>query len=453
MIDLDFVRQNKEKVEKAIKDKGYEVNLAEILKLDQSWREKLAEVEKLRAKRNEISHLRQGFRLRSSSFGGQVGGQASDKSKIDPTSSRGAGLRGASEGKKIKEELKKLEPELAKIEKQLSEKTLYIPNLPLDDVPVGKGEKENVVVKKWGNPKQGEAKDHIELGKALDIINIEQAAQIAGSRFYYLKGKAVELEWALVNWILDLLKKEGFTPIWTPLLVKRDVLIAGGYIPVGEEEIYKTQDELYLVGTSEQSILAYNMGKTLDEKSLPQRYVAFSSCFRREAGSYGKDVKGILRTHQFDKVEMFSFCQPEKSKEEHQYLLGLEEKIVQSLNLPYQVVRMCTGDLGMPAADKYDIETWLPGQQKYRETHSTSNCTDFQAQRANIKYQTQNGPPATPERSDGGRSQKQFVHTLNGTAVAIGRMLIAILENYQRPDGSVEIPKVLRRYCKFKAIK
>jgi len=406
MLDLDFVRQNKEKVEKAIKDKGYEVNLAEILKLDQSWREKLAEVEKLRAKRNEIS---------------------SDKSKI-------------AEGKKLKEQLKKLEPELGKIERELSEKTLYIPNLPAEDVPVGKDETQNVVVKKWGNPKQGEAKDHIELGKALDIIDIEQAAQIAGSRFYYLKGKAVELEWALVNWILDLLKKEGFTPIWVPLLVKRDVLMAGGYIPVGEEEIYKTQDELYLVGTSEQSILAYNMGKTLDEKSLPQRYVAFSSCFRREAGSYGKDVKGILRTHQFDKVEMFSFCQPEKSKEEHQFLLGLEEKIVQSFNLPYQVVRMCTGDLGMPAADKYDIETWLPGEQRYRETHSTSNCTDFQAQRANIKYQTK----------DGG---KVFVHTLNGTAVAIGRMLIAILENYQRPDGSVEVPKVLRRYCNFKEIK
>jgi len=261
------------------------------------------------------------------------------------------------------------------------------------------------------------------------------------------KNEAVELEWALVVWITDLLKKEGFQLLVTPALAKEEVMMAGGYLPEGAEEIYQTkQDNLYLIGTSEQSVLGYHLDEILPESILPLRYLAFSSSFRREAGSYGKDIRGIIRTHQFDKLEMFSFVKPEDSLKEHEFLIRLEEKILQALELPYRKVLIAAGDLGLPAAKKVDLEVWLPSQRKYLETHSCSNCTSWQAWRGNIRYRPSGHLATSPSRH-------LFVHTLNGTAAAVGRMLVVILENYQEKDGSVIVPKVLRPYLTFRQIK
>ncbi|MBI4153466.1 serine--tRNA ligase, partial [Candidatus Woesebacteria bacterium] len=338
------------------------------------------------------------------------------------------------EGKKIKEELKGKEPELAKVENQYKEFLLQIPNLPADDVKEGKDENENEVVRSWGEPKKFdfEAKDHIALGESLNIIDIERAAKVSGPRFAYLKGDAMLLEFALVQLALETLMKEGFVPVIPPVLIKKEMMEGMGYLEHGgEEDMYVfDKDGLVLVGTSEQTIGPMHANEVL--RDLPLRYVGFSSCFRRESGSYGKDTRGILRVHQFDKVEMFSFTKPEDSDKEHEYLLSLEEKLFQALEIPYQVVKMCTGDLGAPAARKYDLEAWMPGQGTYREVTSTSTTTDFQARRLNIKYQ------------DGGKTE--LVHILNGTAFAIGRTIIAILENYQQKDGSVIIPEALRKW-------
>ncbi|KKQ74366.1 MAG: Serine-tRNA ligase, partial [Berkelbacteria bacterium GW2011_GWB1_38_5] len=308
----------------------------------------------------------------------------------------------------------------------------------LEDVPDGADETQNKVLKKEGEIKLEKGKDHIELGKDLDLIDIDRAAKVSGSRFYYLKNQAVELEFALINYVLDIVKKEGFKPIIPPILIKDEMAWGTGHFEAVNDDAYRTKtDEMVVVGTSEQSILPYFAGEIIE--NLPQRFIGFSTCLRREAGSYGKDVKGILRVHQFDKLEMFSFCKPEDSKKEHELIVSLEEKIMQGLGLPYQVMALCGGDLSLPSAETIDIETWMPGQESYRETHSSSNCTDFQARRLNIRYKTEDG-------------SNKFVHTLNGTAAAIGRMLIAIFENYQQEDGSIKVPEVLQKYVDFKVI-
>ncbi len=248
------------------------------------------------------------------------------------------------------------------------------------------------------------------------------------------------LEFALINYALEILSQEGFIPIVPPVLAREDVLVSMGYLPQLDQEMYKTAlDDMRLIATSEHTLGPLHMEEILESDTLPLRYAGFSTCFRREAGSYGKDIKGIFRVHQFDKVEMFTFCHQEDSPKEHDLMLNLEEQIVQGLGLPYQVVLICSGDLGFPAAKKYDIECWLPGQERYRETHSTSNCTDFQSRRLNIRHRV-------------GKNKVEFVHTLNGTAVAIGRMLIAIMENYQQADGSIVVPEVLRKYTGFDRI-
>ncbi|MBU2595354.1 serine--tRNA ligase, partial [Patescibacteria group bacterium] len=345
-----------------------------------------------------------------------------------------------SKAKEIKKELKKLEPKLNKVEKEFRNLMFKVPNLASPDVKVGKDESQNEVIKKWGKITLKTGKDHLELGRALDLIDTEASAVASGSRFVYLKNQAVVLEFALINFALELLIKEGFIPIIPPVMLKNEVARETGYYEAGSDDSFYLRDTpQVLVGTSEHSVLAYYKNKILAGSELPKRYAAFSTCFRREAGSYGQDVKGILRVHQFDKVEMLSFVKPEESEKELEYLLSLEEKIMRSIEIPYQVVKMCTADLGLPAAKKYDLEAWMPGQKRYRETHSTSNCTDFQARRLNIKYKT--------------KEENKYLHTLNGTAVAIGRMIIAILENYQQKDGSIVIPKVLQKYCGFKEIK
>jgi len=346
--------------------------------------------------------------------------------------------RDVTEGTKLKKELAKYEKKLSISEKVISTLAGPIPNIPLEDVPSG-GEANNKVLKHVGVvPKIKNPKDHIELGKALDIIDIERGVKISGSRFYFLKNEAVELEFALVRWVFDLLQKKGFEFLLPPELVKREVINAGGYLDQAADEVYKTsRDDLYLIGTAEQSILGYHMDEIIE---VPKRYAAFSSCFRREAGSYGKDVRGIFRTHQFDKVEMFSFVAPQDSKKEHEFLVKTEEEILQGLKIPYRKVLVAAGDLGMPAARKIDLESWMPSQNRYREITSCSNCTDWQARRANIRFRKK-------------KSKTEYVHTLNGTAVAIGRTLIAILENYQQSNGAVKIPAVLYKYLSFKDIK
>lgn len=407
MLDIKFIRQNPEKVKEGAAKKQAKVDIGRLLELDGRKREYLQKTENMRAEQNKL------------------------------------GREDIAKAQEIKAEIKKLEPELEIIEKELSSLLRQIPNLPLDTVPIGKDETENVVLREEGKKTKFsfQPKDYIEIGEKLDIIDTQRAAKVSGTRFGYIKGGAVRIEFALVNLALETLAKENFVPVVPPVMLKPEMMEGMGYVERGAEEIYYLErDKLYLVGTSEQSIGAMHSGETFEEKDLPKRYVGFSTCFRREAGAYGKDTKGILRVHQFDKVEMFSFCEPEKSKEEHQLLLKMEEKLMQLLELPYRVINICTGDLGDPAAAKYDIEAWLPSQNQYRETHSTSNCTDYQARRLNIKYR------------DSKTKKPEFIHTLNGTAFAVGRMLIAIIENYQQKDGSILVPKVLQKYTGFKKI-
>jgi len=400
MLDIQFIRDNTDKVKKSTAAKQLDPSLVDmLLKLDEKRRKLLGEIEVVRAKKNKF---------------------ASEKN--------------IEEGKKIKEELKVLEPELQKLEDEYRQASLLIPNPAADDVKEGKDESENEVIRKWGEPKKFdfEPKDHLALGEALGIIDVERAAKVSGARFGYLKADAALLEFSLVNFAMETLVKEGFVPVVPPVLIKKESMQGMGYLEHGgEENMYVLdKDGLILVGTSEQSLGPMHQGEILE--GLPKRYAGFSPCFRRESGSYGKDTRGILRVHQFGKVEMFSFTKPEESDKEHEYLLSLEEKLFQALNIPYQVIKMCSGDLGAPAARKYDLEAWMPGQGKYREVTSTSTCTDFQARRLNIKYK------------DGDKTG--YVHMLNGTAFAIGRTIIAIMENNQQKDGSIVVPEVLRRW-------
>lgn len=400
MLDIKFIRDHADLVKKGTADKQRDPKLVDqVLELDDKRRVLISQTEQLRSVRNKLT-----------------------KEQIE-------------EGKKIKDQLKLTEPELKSLEEQLVAVLGRIPNPPAPDVKVGKNESENEVIRKWGEPRKFDFKprDHVDLGVALGIIDIDRAAKVSGTRFDYLKGDAVLLEFALVDLAFKTLIKEGFTPIIPPVLIKTESMAGMGYLEYGgAENMYLlNEDGLILVGTSEQAIGPMHKDETLDGKILPLRYVGFSSCFRREAGSYGQDTRGILRVHQFDKVEMFSFTKPENSDKEHEYFLGLEEKLMQILEIPYQVVKMCTGDIGDPFVRKYDLEAWLPGQNRYREVTSTSNATDFQARRLNIKFK------------DGAKTE--FVHMLNGTAFS-GRPIIAILENYQNADGSVTIPRVLRSY-------
>jgi len=407
MLDIKFIRQNPEKVKEGLAKKQAKVDIDRLLKLDEKKRVCLQRIESLRSEQNKLG-------------------------KTDIVKAQ-----------RIKAEIKNLEPELADVEKELNSLMRQIPNLPQEDVPVGKDEKDSVVLREVGKKTEFKfkPKDYLEIAESLGLIDVKRAAKVSGTRFGYLKGEAAVLEIALINLAFDVLTKEGFVPVIPPVMIKNEMMTAMGYIDTPEdkaERYFLENGNLVLVGTSEQSIGPMHQDEVLTVKELPKRYLAFSTCFREEAGAYGKDTRGILRVHQFDKVEMFSICQPEKSKEEHLFLLKMEEKLMQLLDLPYRVVHLSSGDTSRPSASTFDIETWLPGQGQYRETHSCSNCTDFQARRLNIRY-----------RSDKGVA---FAHTLNGTAFAIGRMLIAIIENYQQKDGSVAVPKVLQKYVGFKRI-
>lgn len=426
MLDINFIRENAEVVKKACKNKNVNISVDLVLDLDKEKRALMTEMEGLRAQQNKIS------RLGSPKLAGEGGGGFNNEPIII-------------QAKEIKEKIKEMQPKLEKIETELNGLLLQLPNIPLDDVPVGKDDSGNVVLRHVGHKPIflfAKARDYMELGQALDLIDTERAGKVSGSRFGYIKGDLALLEFALIKFVMDTVKKDNFVPVIPPVMLKDQMAHGTGYFEATDEKeaYYLPEDKMYLVGTSEQSLVSMHAGEVLNEKDLPLRYVGFSTCFRREAGSYGKDTKGILRVHQFDKVEMVVFSKVEDSKKEHQLLLSIEEKLMKALGLPYQVINICTGDLGRPAAAKYDIETWLPSEKKYRETHSTSNCTDFQARRLNIRYKDKN-------------NKMQFAHTLNGTAFAIGRILIMIMENYQQKDGSIKVPKTLQKYCGFKAIK
>lgn len=404
MLDIKFIRENPKLIEEKAKQKGYSVDVAKLLKVDQERRKLIEEVDSLRSDRKK----------------------AADE-------------RNESQGQKLKKELKVKEDKLEKLQEEFYELIRQVPNMPQESVPVGQDESQNKVVKEVGKKTQFafNPKDHLELGETLDLLDVQKASKISGPRFNFLKNESVTLEFALVELAQDTLKTEGFIPIIPPVIINKKAVEGLGYPEYERGEGYQIDDQ-YLVGTSEHSIVPMHMDEVFNAKDLPRRYAAFSTAFRREAGSYGKDTKGIFRVHQFDKIEMVSFVNPKDDDKELKYLLSLQEKLVKAIELPYQVVEMCTADLGFPTAKKFDIECWLPSQNQYRETHSVSSTTDFQSRRLDIKYTEGN--------------EKKFVHILNGTAFAIGRTLIAIMENYQQKDGSIEIPKVLQKYSGFSKI-
>ncbi|MEE8492215.1 MAG: serine--tRNA ligase [Acidimicrobiia bacterium] len=316
-----------------------------------------------------------------------------------------------------------------------------LPNRVHDEVPDGKTEEDNLELKKVGEPPvfDFEAKDHLELAEATGIIDVERGAKVSGSRFAYLQGRAVLMEFALVRWAFDRLSAESFIPVVPPVLVREQALFGTGFFPSDSDQVYEVAaDDLFLVGTSEVALAAMHGDEIFSSDELPVRYAGFSTCFRREAGAAGKDTRGIFRVHQFDKVEMFSFCDPDRSWEEHEFILAREEALVQELGLPYRVVDVCVGDLGASAARKYDIEAWFPSQERYREITSCSNTTDYQARRLKVRFKDEAG-------------NNHLVHTLNGTAVAVGRLLVAIMENFQQSDGTVRVPDALVPYAGFES--
>lgn len=413
MLDIKTIRENPEEIKKALKKKHVDpVKIDNLLALDSEKRALTKEVEDLQSKRNKTSK---------------------EMPKLAGKEKTGA----LDEMQFVKERLAELEPKLEKLDNEILVLLSSLPNPPLPSVPEGKDENDNTAVNTFGKlPKFAfEPRDHVELGKINDSIDIEAAANGSGTRFYYLKNQAVLLEFALVNFALNKLIKKGFSPVVPPVLVKEKAMYGTGFFPADRNEIYHvnpSDDDLFLAGTAEVPLCMLYADKIIPAEQLPKRFAGFSTCFRREAGSYGKDTRGILRVHQFDKVEMFSFCHPDKSEEEHEFLRGIEEEIMQELGFYYQVVNICGGDLGAPAAKKYDIEVWIPTQKRFRELTSCSNCTDFQARRCNIRYKDEKG--------------NHTLHTLNGTACAMGRTLIAIMENYQKADGGIEVPKCLKPY-------
>ncbi|MDP8955545.1 MAG: serine--tRNA ligase [Actinomycetota bacterium] len=411
MLDLKAIRTNPEPFREGLARRGAEQDVQALLALDEQWRALTARVETLRAEQNQGSR--------------QVGAASSPEERQHVIER----LR------QVSDELKKAEPELARLEEALKNAGARLPNIPDPSAPDGVSDEDNVEVRRWGEPPEFgfEPRDHVALGEALGMIDMERGARTSGARFAYLLGPAARIQFALVQYGLDFAQKRGFTPVVPPVLVREEAMFGTGFLPTDEAQIYVTrEDNLHLVGTSEVSLAALHMGEILDAGSLPRRYVGYSTCFRREAGSYGKDTRGLFRVHQFDKLEMFSFVLPDESREEHERFLGWEEEFYQSLEIAYRVVNVCTGELGASAAKKYDIEAWLPGQQRYREITSTSNTTDYQARRLECRVRL----------PDGNRP----VHTLNGTLSAIGRTLIALMENGQREDGSVELPRALQKY-------
>ena len=405
MLDLREIRENPAEAREALARRGFDVaQLDEALELDSKRRELLPELEQLRARKNEASK--------------QIG---------ELQRSGGDAAEAIAQTRELSEREKQLDAELTTVEERRSALLATLPNLPDPTAPA-----EDEVLREEGQA-GATGRDHVEL--LGEHLGLEEGARVAGSRFAYLKGPLVALEFALVQWALQLVGEHGFTPVVPPVLVREQALFGTGMLPDTEQQIYRVpEDELFLAGTSEVPLASLHAGEILAPGTLPLRYAGFSTCFRREAGAAGKDTQGIFRVHQFDKVEMFSFVEPDESQAEHERLLAIEEQILGALEIPYRVVNIASNDLGNSAAKKYDLEAWLPGQERYRELTSCSNTTAYQARRLEIRYRDAEGAPVQP------------VHTLNGTAVAVGRTIIAIAENHQREDGTVEIPAVLHPF-------
>jgi len=418
VVDLRALREDPESFRGALRRRGADPALVDrALDLDRRWRETLQEVEQLRAQQNRASEELP-----------RLQGEARDR-KI-------------AEVRAVAARLKELEPEVRRRREALEQLLLLFPNPPHPSVPDGAGEQDNVVVRTWGTPPRFEfaPADHVELGRRLGILDFERAAKVSGSRFYYLLGKGALLEMALVRYALDRLLRHGFVPVIPPVLVRPEIITgAWGGASFDPQQTYRVaEDELALVGTSEQSLAGFYRDEVLEADRLPVRFAGLSWCFRREAGAHGRETRGLYRVHQFDKVEMFSYAHPERSWEEHEFLVGVEEEILQGLGIPHRVVLLCAGDLGTASAKTYDLEAWMPGRGGYGEVTSCSNTTDFQARRLNVRFRQ--------------RGRTDYVHTLNGTALATSRMLIAVLENYQERDGTVRVPEALVPYTGFDRI-
>ncbi len=416
MLDIKLIRDNPDLVKERLsrRDESYVKMIDKLLEIDEERRKIIKEIEDLRSERNEKSKLFPIYKK-----------EGRDVSEIQ------------NRVKEIGEIIKQLEEKLEIKEEEFNNILYYIPNLPAEDVPIGKDENDNVEIRRWGEPKKFdfEPLPHYEIGEKLGILDFERGAKLSGSRFTIMYKEAARLERALINFMLDIhTKKHGYTEVWTPALVKPEILFGTGQLPKFKEDLYKIEGEdLYLIPTAEVTLTNLHNDEILSEDELPKYYTAYTPCFRKEAGSHGKDVKGILRQHQFDKVELVKIVKPEDSYPELEKLVKEAETILQLLELPYRVVLLCTGDMGFSAAKTYDIEVWIPSQDRYREISSCSNTEDFQARRAKIRYKDKNG-------------KNHYVHTLNGSGLAVGRTLIAIMENYQKPDGTFEIPKVLKDY-------
>ncbi len=418
MLDIKLIRENSESVRNNLLKRGnpeHTKRLDKLIILDKKWRTNLTVLNSLRHKRklatNEIAEIK--------------------KMKKDAKEY-------IEKARKIEIQIKKIENEVMSAKDSINEYLLKIPNLLHESVPIGTDEKGNIEIKKWGAIPEFDfpIQNHIELGTKLKIIDIERAGKVAGARFFYLKGAGALLDLALTNFALEEIGKKGYLPIEPPYLMKKEAYEGVTSLSDFEDVLYKIEKEnLYLIATSEHPMAAMFMKEVLKEKELPLKFAGISTCFRKEAGSHGKDTRGIFRTHQFNKIEQFIFCTPEMSWRLHEELINNAEIIVKKIGLPYRLVNVCTGDIGTVAAKKYDIEVWMPAQQAYREVVSCSNCTDYQARRLDIRYREKEGAPT-----------KGFVHTLNSTAVATGRIIVAILENFQQYDGSISVPKVLKKY-------
>lgn len=414
MLELKFIRENREKVEEMLRNRNSNLTLDEFFQLDDQRREILGEVEALKQKRNvesnEIARLK--------------------KEKQDATAL-------IEEMGKVSAQIKELDTKLAEVEEKLTYIQMTIPNMYQDGTPVGEDENANVEIRRWGTPREFtfEPKAHWDIGEDLGILDFERGSKLGGSRFVLYRGLGARVERALINFMLDLHTTEhGYTEHITPFLVKREICEGTGQLPKFEDDMYRTSDDMFLISTSEITMTNIHRKEILDEKELPKYYTAYSPCFRREAGSYGKDVKGIIRLHQFNKVEMVKITNQESSYDELEKMVNNAEEVLKRLELPYRVIQLCTGDLGFGAAKTYDIEVWLPSQKKYREISSCSNCEGFQARRMGLKYRPN------------GSSKSEYCHTLNGSGLAVGRTLVAIMENYQQEDGSFLIPKALVPY-------
>jgi len=413
MLDIKFIRDNAEVVKGAAKNKLVNIDIDKLLNLDDKVRKATALVEELRAERNALSK-----EISSPS--------CSDRNMI---------IRKV---KEIKEQLSIFESRLISDKNELKNMMLMVPSIPAPEVPVGRGEEDNVEIRKWGDiPRFDFApKDHLNLAESLDLVDIQRAVKFAGSRTYFLKNEGMLLEIGICKFVIDKLVANGFTPMSVPLMVRNEAMQGTGYFPIGYEQAYKLQeDELFLIGTSEVSMVSYHQDEVLDLRTLPKKYAGLSSCFRREAGTYGKDTRGLYRVHQFQKVEQVVICENDdlKAKELHYEILQNAEEILKELELPHRVMLACTGEIGLGQVLKHEVEAWMPSRSNYCETHSCSTMKDFQARRSNIRYKDIDG-------------KLKYVYTLNNTAIASPRILIPLLEIHQKEDGSVTIPKALKRY-------